>query len=507
MSASLAPLEPSRPAVPVAVPRGGTWIDDWRPEDGHYWETTGRHVARRNLLCSVFAEHVGFSIWLLFSVCAAFLPYAGFPFTVSQLFFLVALPNLVGALVRLPYTFAMARFGGRNWAVTKTLLLLVPTLGFAWFVQRPDTPYWVFVALAFAVGLGGGGFASSMANINFFFPAHRKGAALGVQAASGNLGAAALQFFLPIVVGASGVFGLVHASSGGLRLERAGYLYAALALAAAVCAFRYMNNLRAARSTPREVLSVVRHTHTWVMSVLYIGSFGSFIGYAAAMPLLIRLNFWVPDPDNPLAPGTGINFVYYAFLGSLVGALTRPVGGWLADRFGGARVTCWAFATMVVGSLGVLWTLSQLTPNPAKDPAVATANETWFPLFLGWFLILFAATGVGNGSTYRMIPTIFRHGATHLLEEDTDEHRAATAQATRDSSSVIGIAGAVGALGGFLIPMTFGAPWVEDPVEAVRNAFALFTCFYALCLALTWFVYTRKRLLVGWVSSLAHVRI
>ena len=477
----------------ASLPRGGGWIAEWHPEDDGFWESVGRRVARRNLLCSILAEHVGFSVWLLFSVLAAYLPLAGFDFSTSQLFLLVALPNLVGALLRLPYTFLLGRLGGRNWATIKTSLLLLPTLGFAFFVQRPETPYAVFVALAVLVGFGGGGFASSMANINFFYPANAKGIALGLNAAGGNLGGAVMQFLVPMVVGGAGLFGLVK--GGDLHLERAGWLYAVLAVVAAACAFRFMNNLPAAKSSPRQVLAMFRGKHTWVMALLYIGTFGSFIGYAAAMPLLIRVNF--PDVD----------FAYYAFIGALVGALIRPLGGWLSDHFGGARVTMYALAAMIAGTAGVLWTLAQLTPNPGQDPAVALANEQWFPWFLLAFVFIFAATGIGNGSTYRMIPLIWRHNHTAHLEESTEEHEAAVVRATKESSAVIGIAGAVGALGGFLIPMTFGAPWVDDPAASVRGAFMVFACYYVFCLFLTWFVYARRHLFVQHIPSLAHARI
>jgi NNP family nitrate/nitrite transporter-like MFS transporter len=487
----------------TTVPRGGTWIEQWHPEDDAFWESVGRPVARRNLLCSILAEHVGFSVWLLFSVLAAYLPFAGFDFSTSQLFLLVALPNLVGAVLRLPYTFLLGRFGGRNWATAKTALLLLPTLSFAFFVQRPETPYAVFVGIALLVGLGGGGFASSMANINFFYPANAKGIALGLNAAGGNLGGAVMQFFVPMVVGGAGLFGLVE--GGILHLEAAGYLYAGLAALAAVLAFRCMNNLPAAKSNPRAVLAMFRHPHTAVMSLLYIGTFGSFVGYAAAMPLLIKLNFAVVDPATGAL--SGINFAYWSFIGALVGALIRPFGGWLADRFGGARVTVWAFAAMVAGTAGVLWTLAQLTPNPAKDPAIAVANQQWFPWFLLAFVFIFAATGIGNGSTYRMIPLIWRHQHTAHLDETADEHEAAVVRATKESSAVIGIAGAVGALGGFLIPMAFGAPWVDDQVAAVRGAFTAFAGYYVFCLALTWFVYTRRHLFVERIPSLAHARI
>jgi len=486
--------------------RPGGWIDHWEPEDPEFWETTGKPIARRNLIFSIFSEHLGFSVWLLWSVSAAMLTKVGFDFTPQQLFLLIAVPNLVGSLIRLPYTFAVPKFGGRNWTIMSALLLLIPTLLFAYFVQRPETPFWVFVAVAATAGFGGGNFASSMANINFFYPAKEKGAALGLNAAGGNLGVALIQFFLPIIVGGAGAFGLVKASESGLVLQRAGYLYAVLAVIAAVSAYFFMNNLTSAYSKPREQLAVVKYKHTWVMSFLYIGTFGSFIGYSAAMPLLIKINFW--NQPIPTVPGIGINFVYYAFLGALVGSVARPVGGWLADKYGGARVTFWTFVAMIASTLAVLYTLTLLTVVPAPAPgapapdpatfqyseAVRLAvdhNSSVFPWFLLAFLFVFAATGIGNGSTYRMIPHIWKRLAQDAGPEGSQDREYAEAKSTKESSAVIGIAGAIGAIGGFLIPITFGAPWVENPVEAVKSAFALFTGFYVVCLAVTWFFYTR----------------
>jgi NNP family nitrate/nitrite transporter-like MFS transporter len=503
--------------------KGGTWIDDWRPEDEAFWENGGKKIARRNLIWSIFAEHLGFSVWLLWSVSAAMLLSTGFNYTPQQLFFLVAVPNLVGSLIRLPYTFAVPKFGGRNWTVASALLLLIPTLLFSYFVQHPETPYWVFIIIAATAGFGGGNFASSMANINFFYPAKKKGAALGLNAAGGNLGVALIQFFLPIIVGGAGAFGLIKASENGVLLQRAGYLYAALAVIAAVTAYFMMNNLTQAKSKPREQLAVLKYKHTWVMSFLYIGTFGSFIGYSAAMPLLIKINFW--RQPVPGIEGIGINFAYYAFLGALVGSIARPFGGWLADKYGGARVTFWTFAAMIVGTLGVLYSLSQLTPVPtppagAPVPTAETwqgypaavqsavdANSAIFPWFLLAFLFVFAATGIGNGSTYRMIPLIQQTEAKKGTMEGTPERAAALLKATKESSAVIGIAGAIGALGGFLIPITFGSPWVDDPVEAVKSAFVIFTVFYGICLATTWYFYTRKVFLVARAPSLAHADI
>ncbi|SFC17012.1 MFS transporter, NNP family, nitrate/nitrite transporter [Nocardioides terrae] len=487
------------------------WIDDWRPEDEGFWAATGARVARRNLVWSIFAEHLGFSVWMIWSVSSALLAAVGFAFSAQQLFFLVAIPSLVGALLRLPYTFAVPAFGGRNWTVFSALALLVPTAGYAVAVTDTSTPYWVFCVIAAFAGLGGGNFASSMTNINFFYPAARKGTALGLNAAGGNLGVALIQLLLPVMVGGAGIFGLVGASSDGIHLQRAAYVYAALCLVAAGTAYFLMDNLSTATSSPREQLAALRSRHTWIMAFIYVGTFGSFMGYSSAMPLLIKLNFW--RQPVPGVAGIGIDFAYYAFLGALVGSLTRPLGGWLADRLGGARVTLGAFVAMIVGTLGVLLTLTRLEPLPAAptgaalaaikaDPsafsfkpevvAAVDANAAVFPWFLLAFLFVFAATGIGNGSAYKMIPALFRRDAEIATAPATVERHDALVAAGRQSSAALGIIGAVGALGGFLIPVSFNSPWVTTPLEATTAAFVAFTAFYVVCAIVTAVVYLRR---------------
>ncbi len=487
------------------------WIHDWRPEDPDFWESTGKPIARRNLIWSIFAEHLGFSVWLIWSVSSAFLLQMGFDFSAQQLFFLVAIPNLVGSLLRVPYTFAVPKFGGRNWTMVSAALLLVPTLGFAYAVTNPATPYWLFCVIAATAGLGGGNFASSMANINFFYPAAKKGAALGLNAAGGNLGVALIQFLLPVIVGGAGIFGMVQASEGGIHLERAAFVYAGLAVVATVAAYFLMDNLAGVESHPREQLAVIKHRPVQVMSFLYIGTFGSFIGFSAAMPLLIKLNFWrQPVPE---VAGIGINFAYYAFLGALVGSMARPLGGWLADRFGGTRITMLAFAGMIAGTLGVLFTLGRLTqlppaPTPEAlaaikaDPAAfdfptevvtaVDANSDLFWLFLAMFMVIFAFSGIGNGSTYKMIPAIFRRDAVADTAEGTPERELALLEGGKRSSAAVGIIGAIGAIGGFLIPIAFNSPWVSDPLAATKSAMTIFTVFYVICLAVTWLVFSRR---------------
>jgi len=442
---------------------GGRWIERWEPEDAGFWEASGRSVARRNLVFSIFAEHLGFSVWLLWSIVAVNLKKAGFDFSTGQLFWLVAVPNLVGAFLRLPYTFAVPRFGGRNWTVVSALLLLVPTALLVVAVRNPGTPYWAFVLMAATAGLGGGNFASSMANINFFYPERLKGTALGLNAAGGNIGVSVVQLVVPILI----------VAGGGIHLARAGYLWAVLAVAAALCAWFFMDNLSAATSNFREQITVVRHKHTWVMSFLYIGTFGSFIGYSAAFPLIIKTQF------------DGVTVAHYAFLGALVGPIARPFGGWLSDRVGGARVTFWNFVVM---GAGVLLVINALRVHD-------------FGYFLASFLLMFVTAGIGNGSTYRMIPVIFQKQALVAVSDPGGPDRAAALKTgRREGAAVIGIASSVGAFGGFLIPLSYGT-W------GVVTAFYGFLVFYGICLAVTWWYYTRKRFLAAQSPSLAHATI
>ena len=426
---------------------GGRWIEHWDPEDTEFWETTGRSVARRNLIFSIFAEHLGFSVWVLWSIVAVNLGSAGFAFTDSQLFWLVALPNLVGATLRLPYTFAVPIFGGRNWTIVSVLLLIVPCVGLAWAVSNPETSFGTMLLIAALAGVGGGNFASSMTNISWFYPEREKGWALGLNAAGGNIGVAVVQ--APFVVTA------VITAGVGIHLERAGLMWIPLALLAAFCAWRSMDNLAVAKADFGSSAVAAKRPHTWVMSFLYIGTFGSFIGYAAAFPLLIRGQF--PDVD----------VTSYAFLGALVGSLVRPLGGRLADRVGGARITALSYLTMGLGVLGV----------------VGALELDSFPLFLACFMVLFVATGVGNGSTYRMIPAIFRAGVP------TDD--ASLTRARREAAAAIGIISAVGAYGGFLVPRTYG--WSTEAHGSIVPALYVYVGIYAVMLAVTWFFYLRRQ--------------
>jgi NNP family nitrate/nitrite transporter-like MFS transporter len=430
----------------VETPRRGRWVDVWDPEDAGFWAEKGRRVARRNLWPSIFAEFLGFSVWQLWSIVVVSLPAAGFSYSTDQMFWLVALPSLVGATLRLPYTFAVPKFGGRNWTIVSALLLLIPSTGLAYFVSKPDTPFWLMALVAATAGVGGGNFASSMTNISFFFPERDKGFALGLNAAGGNLGVAVVQLLVPIVI----------VAGAGLSLDRAGLMWLPLIALAAVLAWKLMDNLSVATSSFRASIAAAKRLHTWVISFLYIGTFGSFIGFSAAFPLLIKTTF----PE--------LAAVKIAFLGALVGSVARPFGGKLSDRVGGAWVTVCAFVVMGLGILS----------------AIVALKAGSFPGFLISFLVLFVASGAGNGSTYRMIPAVFRRTTLDL------DGRPDLVRARREAAACIGIASAVGAYGGFLVPRGFAMS--SSHFGSLIPALYSFCGFYVICLALTYFCYLRR---------------
>lgn len=456
--------------------RSTTWISEWNPEDETFWRSKGKSIARRNLIWSIFTEHLGFSVWLLWSIVATKLPQAGFHYTTDQLFQLVALPGLIGSLIRFPYTFAVTTFGGRNWTVFSAAVLFIPTVALAYFVTQPDTPFWLMLVVAATAGLGGGNFASSMANISFFYPDRIKGWALGLNAAGGNIGVSGVQLLTPIVLGL-GIINFYQATPGadGLYLQNAGLMWL-LPLAVAVTgSFLFMNNLTTARSTFKDQLAIVGCKHTWVMSYIYIGTFGSFIGYSAAFPLLIKTQF--PEVT-----------VGIAFLGPLVGSLSRPFGGLLADKIGGAIVTFWNFIIMGAATIAVIYFI----------------NTREFVGFLAVFLVLFVTTGIGNGSTYRMIPSIFREENLRRARGLGEAGRAlAVKTAGIESAAALGFIGAVGACGGYLIPRSFGASIAAtgSPHLALQG----FLAFYLTCIALTWWYYVRRS--SSGVPSLAEARV
>ncbi|MEJ5867596.1 MFS transporter [Pseudokineococcus sp. 5B2Z-1] len=436
--------EPHGPVGTVDAPRAGRWVDVFDPEDQAQWAAGGRRMARRNLWWSIAAEFLGFTVWQLWSIATPVLVAAGYAIALDQQLWLTAVPVLVGATLRFPYSFAVGRFGGRNWTIISALLLVVPCVGLAYVAHNPGTPFWAMLLIAATAGVGGGNFASSMSNIHFFFPQREKGAALGLNAAGGNIGVAVIQAVVPFVV----VAGVAATTA------RPALFIIPLAVLAALGAWRFMDNLSDARSDDAAWRAALRDKHTWLISLLYIGTFGSFIGYAAAFPTLLKSQF----PDVTL----GI-----AFLGALIGSLARPWGGRLSDRVGGARVSIVAFAVLALGAVG----------------AVVALQMASVTLFFLAFMVLFVASGVGNGSVYRMIPAVFRRG---VVDGDVD----AGLYARRITAACIGVAAGVGAYGGFLINRGFAES--STAFGSLQPALWAFVGFYVLCIAVTWAVYARR---------------
>jgi NNP family nitrate/nitrite transporter-like MFS transporter len=504
------------PAAPASAGprRKGRWIDHWDPEDPRFWAHGGRAVARRNLVLSIFAENLGFSIWVLWTIVVINLANIGLTLSLSEQFLLIALPNLIGAALRIPYTFAVPRFGGRGWTTFSASLLMIPVTLLAvvvpsgWLAdQSHATQMWVLALCAASAGVGGGNFSSSMANISFFYPERHKGFALGLNAAGGNLGVAVAQLMVPLVIIVGVPAAAVKLPVHDVHLAYAGLVWMPFIVLAAILAWTRMDSLSQAKTDKRTYARAVTHSQTWIMSLLYIGTFGSFIGYSFALPLVIKNTF----PEFLGAhPFIATYLAGLGFVGALIGSLARPLGGWVSDRLGGARVTLAVF-------LGeALFTVV----------AIIGVNEHSVPVFFGSFMVIFLLAGMGNGSTYRMIPSIFATlGRKAAAERGLDE-AATVLDFKRQAAAVIGIAGAIGAFGGFLIQVIFrqaslgvsaavkAAPTPADKL-AVANAHAdwsipalyVFLAAYLVFAAMTWFFYLRTSFATDKVPSLAHASV
>lgn len=450
-------------------------IEQWQPEDKDFWQKTGKKIATRNLWISIPALLLAFAIWQVWSVSVVNLPNIGFKYTPNQLFWLAALPALSGATLRIFYSFMVPIFGGRKWTTLSTASLLLPAIGLGFAVQDPNTSYITMMILALLCGFGGGNFSSSMANISFFYPKAEKGTALGLNAGLGNLGVSVVQFIVPLVITA-GVFGALGGEaqtwvkgdvSKQMWLQNAGFIWVPFILLSTLAAWFGMNDLASAKASFKEQAIIFRRKHNWIMCILYLGTFGSFIGFAAGFPLLTKSQF--PDIDP----------VKYAFLGPLVGALSRPFGGWLSDKIkSGALITQIVFIGMIIAVLGVISFL----------PSHGEGGNFWG--FFACFIALFALTGLGNGSTFMQVPVIFLNMHQKFAQQGLVSEEQARLNATKEGAAVIGFTAAFAAYGGFFIPKSYGTS--IDLTGSVNAALIGFIVFYVLCVVLNWWYYARK---------------
>ena len=526
-----------------------TDITDWRPEDEQFWESTGKHIAYRNLWISVPCLLCGFAVWGMWGIITVQMMNLGFPFTQAEVFTLTAIAGIAGATMRIPASFLIRLAGGRNTIFLTTAMLLAPAIGTGIVLQHKEWPLWAFQLMALWSGVGGGNFASSMSNISTFFPKRLQGTALGLNAGLGNFGVTTMQVVIPLVmtVGILGSFGgesmTLLKDSGWIfgkikagtptYIQNAGFAWLLSLVPLAILCWFGMNNLRTVSpntgsplaaflkitwlytlsfvpaglglylylpapsglgllnmwvAMPLIILStllvlkltafgtmkeniakqfaIFRDKHTWAMTVLYVLTFGSFIGFSMALPLSITVIFGishVPDAagvvqhtlKNPNAPSA----LTYAWIGPFVGALIRPVGGWISDKVGGSIVTQVISMVMVVASaaVGYVMLLAYKSPTP----------EEYFFVFMALFVLLFAASGIGNGSTFRTIGVIFDR---------------------QQAGPVLGWTSAVAAYGAFIAPVVIGAQIKAATPELAMYGFAV---FYALCLILNWWFYLR----------------
>jgi NNP family nitrate/nitrite transporter-like MFS transporter len=442
-------------------------ITDWDPEDAVAWEAGNKNIARRNLIWSVAAEHIGFSVWSIWSVMVLFMPESVYHFSAGDKFLLGATATLVGACLRIPYTLATATFGGRNWTVFSAFVLLIPTVGTMWLLAHPGLPLWPYLVCAALAGLGGGNFASSMTNINAFYPQRLKGWALGINAGGGNIGVPMVQ-----IVGL-----LVIATAGNRQPYWVCAVYLVALAVAGIGAALYMDNLEQHKIDLTAMGAILRVPDTWVISLLYIGTFGSFIGFAFAFGQVLQINF---AAGGQSAAKASLHAAQIAFIGPLLGSLSRVYGGRLADRIGGGRVTMWVFAGMILGA-GVLVGVSTLDDHTAGPATAAMLGG-----YVVGFVALFLLSGIGNGSVYKMIPSIFE-ARSHSLDV-TEAERVAWSRAM--SGALIGFAGAVGALGGVGINLALRQSYLSS--GSATSAFWIFLAFYLLASVVTWAMYVRR---------------
>lgn len=438
-----------------------TWLKEWNPEDNIFWESTGKKIAWKTLTVTTITLVLSFATWFMVSAIVTRLPGIGFSFSQNQLFWLAALPGLAAGTLRIVHTFLIPIFGTRHTITVSTFIKLIPVVGLGLAVMDPGTPFWVFAVLALTAGFGGGDFSSYMPSTNLFFPAKLKGTALGIQAGIGNFGVSLAQFMTPAMLGvalygAPQVFKSVDKSTGEpisseIYLQSAAFWYAPLLIIMTLLCW-YMLRSVPVKATFKEQLGIFKDKHTWYCTITYFMTFGTFSGLSAAFPLLMNSLYGKFDPTlDPLK---------YAFYGPLIGSATRVGFGFVADKVGGALLTTIAG----LGLIGcVVFTLVFDLANPT--------GMDQFPLFVGVVMFFFFFTGIGNASTFKQYPIIFKHNPVH-------------------ASGVIGWTAAIGAYGPFIYSVALGA--LLSSAGHPEGFFYALGAFLVLATWVNWHFYHKK---------------
>lgn len=447
-------------------------LREWDPEDDNFWKSSGHKIASRNLWISVYCLVLAFCIWMVFSSVVIKLNHIGFNFTTNQLFWLAALPSISGAILRIPFSFVVPIIGGRRWTTVSTALLLIPCLWLGMAIQDSHTSFYTFACIAILCGIGGGNFASSMANISFFYPKRLQGYGLGINGGLGDGGIGVVQLCVPLVIGIS-LFGDLGGApqyvdhNSAIWLQNAALFWVPFIVIACIASWFWMNDIEGMQSSLSSQLAILSQKNTWITSLIYLATFGSFVGFSAGFALLTKTQF----PD--------VNIIDYAFVGPLLGAVARPIGGYLSDRYSGYRITQCAFMLMIVFSLLVVPTL------PGENGGGS------FILFYTVFMGLFIATNLGSGSSFQLISQIFHRTSTEQAQKQGLQGKHINEYADVMSSAALGFTSAIGAFGGFIIPKIFGSSITM--LHSVLIPLLGFSIFYLVCMFVTWLSYGRHQ--------------
>lgn len=437
-------------------------IENWNVEDNIFWESTGKKIAWKTLTVTTIALIFSFASWFMMSVIAVKLPGIGFNFTSNQLFWLAAMPGLAGGLLRIVHTFLLPIYGTRNIITFATLFKLIPCLGIGLAVMDTSTPYWVFMLLALTAGFGGGDFSSFMPSTSVFFPKRLQGTALGIQAGIGNFGVSLAQFVTPAIIGVS-IYGSAQVfnninpktkeliGTSEIYLQSAAFWYIPVLIFIAILAWFTLKRVPV-KATFREQLDIFKNKHTWICTITYLMTFGTFSGLSAAFPLMIKVLYG--DFENATDP------LVYAFYGPLIGSASRILFGFISDRTGGAILTTITGIGLALGTF-MLISLNLVSP----------AGMEQFPLFVTVILSMFFFTGIGNAATFRQFPVIFGKNP-------------------RQAAGVIGWTAAIAAFGPFIFATLIGI--VISTTGNANYFFAGLLIFILFASLINWYYYTRK---------------
>lgn len=404
-------------------------------------------LARRTLAVSTVSLTIAFAVWFMWSAIPLRLNSAGFDFSRQQLFWLTATPVLLGSFLRIPYGLFVSTFGSRVSFTAVTLALLLPCLATAFVVADPSMPYWALLVCAALTGIAGANFATSMGVVTLWFPKQMQGTALGVNGL-GNLGVTIAQFSIPAVIAFPlfGFFAAEPAREGPpVYLQNAAVIWIPFILLCSALIWFGTKDFPVERKTLSSQLAAGKRLHTWVLSFLYFLTFGCFVAMGASLPLIIQEVF-------AAAPGRAPNPLVHAAWAVAVATVMRPVGGWLADKLGAGLVTSVAIAVMGLGGFSLS---AFLEPH----------EFTGFYLLI---LIICGASGLGNGSVFKIIPQVL----------------------PKEAGAAIGIVSCLGALGGFAPPLLLG--WTIEHLGSPALAYTAMAFFALLCLLVNGWFYHRR---------------